>query len=547
MERHLSAPTKPVSLRNGQIVYGKIEKVETNGMAFVKIGNEMIQAELQTPLRAGNYYWFQVAKADDNIRLQIIESPQADNTEATVEQTAALLAKKWGLSREVQPLLRFLLQKQLPIVKEEVIQAAKWLLATPEKDINLRALQMMYTNRLPFTEPVFLALKAVQLPTPFTKQLADLQMSLSSLPAAQTSEAMQMLTAHLQRMTNGMVDAHKALLVLLYDWVQHGDENAYRLLQKLGIWPDESGQQPWDWLAKQIMTHRELAASLFSSESLTESNVKQQLGDWIVRMQHEIGNNREQALEQIRTLLTMLSDGKPPNELSFLYEAYQKGQLPDGVQSLLLSDENIIPEALTQHIKALVQALGLEHEAAVEKNLKSDVPFVAVGLKSLLLRAQQEIKDEALKKQVETLIHRLTGYQLLSQEQGPIQPLFMQLPLYLGNEQTDVTIHWQGRKKEDGEIDPHYCRILFYLQLKTLKEMVVDVRIQNSIVHVSLFNDTPQLETIVSLMQPMLKERLAACGYTLSTVKVATPPEQQQSDVLFLRVLNNYSEVDYRI
>lgn len=186
----------------------------------------------------------------------------------------------------------------------------------------------------------------------------------------------------------------------------------------------------------------------------------------------------------------------------------------------------------------------MEYEASIAKNAQTSQTLES--LKPLLVRAKQETSDETLTKQIDTLIHRLTGQQLLSHEQGPIQPFVIQLPFLFG-EQTDVTIHWQTRKKQTGEIDPHYCRLLFYLQLPTLKEIALDVRIQQSVVHVSIWNDTPQLEHFVALMQPLLKERLASFGYTLSTVKVNRAPEKRGRDELFLRVLNNYSGVDYRV
>ncbi|MCZ0755327.1 hypothetical protein [Anoxybacillus sp. J5B_2022] len=417
-EQRWPTSASSVPLQNGQVVYGKVEKIGANGMAFVRIGGEMIEAELQTPLQAGQFYSFQVTKEEETILLKRLDAP-SERSEATIEQIAEQLVKKWRLSREMQSLLRFLLQKQVPFAKADIVQAEKWLLATPERDINLRALEMMYANRLPVTESVFFALKAVQHPESLATQLSDLQRALASIPKQQLSEAQQTLLGELERMNRLLVD-----------------------------------------------------------------------------------DQQEQRLDQL-------------------------------------------PKTFAKHMKALIKALGLEYEANVAKDVQT--ARAMEGLKPLLLRAQQERSDETLTKQVDTLIHRLTGQQLLSHEQGPIQPLFIQLPFLFGNERTDVTIHWQTRKKQNGEIDPHYCRLLFYLQLPALKEITVDVRIQNSIIHVSLFNDTPQLETIVSLMQPMLKERLSACGYTLSTVKVATPPEQKQSDVLFLRVLNNYSGVDYRI
>lgn len=405
-------PAVASTLQNGQVVYGKVEKIGANGMAFVRIGGELMEAEIQTPLQAGQFYSFQVTKKEDTIVLKRLAS---ERNEATIEQTATQLVNKWRLSREMEPLLRFLLQKQVPFTKGEAVQAEKWLLATSEKDVNFRALQLMFANRLPVTETIFFALKAVQSPEPLAAQLLHLQRALQTIPKQSLSEGQQLLLHELERMNHFL------------------------------------------------------------------------LGD---------------------------------------------------------KDGNELPQLVAKHMKSLVKSLGLEYEASIAKNAQTSQTLES--LKPLLVRAKQETSDETLTKQIDTLIHRLTGQQLLSHEQGPIQPFVIQLPFLFG-EQTDVTIHWQTRKKQTGEIDPHYCRLLFYLQLPTLKEIALDVRIQQSVVHVSIWNDTPQLEHFVALMQPLLKERLASFGYTLSTVKVNRAPEKRGCDELFLRVLNNYSGVDYRI
>ncbi|MCL6586349.1 MAG: hypothetical protein K6T72_07535 [Anoxybacillus sp.] len=454
-------PTLASSLQTGQIVYGKVEKIGANGMAFVRIGGELMEAEIQTPLQAGQFYSFQVTKKEDTIVLKRLASERSD---ATIEQTATQLVNKWRLSREMEPLLRFLLQKQLPFTKAEVVQAEKWLLATREKDVNFRALQMMFANRFPVTETVFSALKAVQSPEPLAAQLLDLQRSLQMIPKQLLPEAQQSLLHELERMSHFLLDGKAGS-----ELPQLVAKQMKALVQSLGLEYEAS-------VAKHIQPPFH---------------------------------------EGERTNQRLVDD--------------QQGETKD-----------VLLHAVAKHIRST----GLEYEANDAKHMQ--LPQALEGLKPLLLRAKQEISDETTAKRIDTLIDRLTGQQLLSYENGPIQPLFIQLPFLFGK-QTDVTIHYQTRKKQNGELDPHYCRLLFYLQLPALKEIAVDVRIQHSIIHVSIWNDTPQLEHIVALTQPLLKERLASFGYTLSTVKVNKTPAKKGRDELFSRILNNYSGVDYRI
>ncbi|WP_027408668.1 hypothetical protein [Anoxybacteroides tepidamans] len=517
--RRLVEGTKSIPFRDGQIVYGKIEKISENGSAIVKIGNETLIAELQASLREGSKYWFQVSLAADRVNLKLIENLYADSGEITFEQTALQLAKRWELPEKVQPLLRFLLEKQIPVVKEEVIRAAKWLTSTEDAEVNLRAVQMMYINRLPLTHETFLAMKSVQEPAPLAQQLLELKNRLASLPDEKQSEGVRALITQLRR----IIDFEKVPFVWLKDRSEQSNKEIFAEAERL----DE-----------QIRARRETTPPLFSLRHVDEQNEKHPLTNSILRPGNEMHLDIASTREQIGASLSILNEGKALDAASY------KERHPERFQQL--GEENIIPVAVAQHMKKIVQSLGLQYEAAIEKAIKTGGNFDLGGLKPLLLLAQREVQDRDLNERIEMLIHRLTGQQLLSHEQEPIQQVFMQLPLRFDSEVTDVVVHWQGRKQKNGEIDPNYCRILFYLQLEALKETALDVRIQNRIIHITLFNETPQLEMLVPLMQPLLKERLEACGYMLSGIKVVAAKNNPKKDV-FSHVLTNHSGVDYRI
>ena len=80
-------------------------------------------------------------------------------------------------------------------------------------------------------------------------------------------------------------------------------------------------------------------------------------------------------------------------------------------------------------------------------------------------------------------------------------------------------MQWSGKKKQDGSIDPSFCRILFYLQLNHLQETVIDVIVQNSIIKVTILNERATALKVAS--QPYvayMKEKLGEAGYTVSSV-----------------------------
>ena len=67
------------------------------------------------------------------------------------------------------------------------------------------------------------------------------------------------------------------------------------------------------------------------------------------------------------------------------------------------------------------------------------------------------------------LLGRMNGLQILSGENGPQHQLLMQVPLEFLGKKMDATLEWNGRMKEDGKIDSDFARIMFYLNLETLR------------------------------------------------------------------------------
>jgi hypothetical protein len=205
-----------------------------------------------------------------------------------------------------------------------------------------------------------------------------------------------------------------------------------------------------------------------------------------------------------------------------------------------------------QMLQAMVKSIGLEYEKDVQlwaKNEENSIESLQ-SLKSLLIGAMTELGTSG--RELEPILNRLTGMQLISQDlTGPMQQMVMQLPLSFGDKHTDVTLQWNGRKTNTGQIDPDYCRILFYLDLQSLNQMVIDMQVQTRVIHVSIINDTKGIQPIVTALTPALKEKLESIGYKLSFINVVpsfekrTMDPRQMSPDLFSNEL--YQRVDIKI
>ncbi|NRD80092.1 hypothetical protein HPT25_22395 [Bacillus sp. BRMEA1] len=184
-----------------------------------------------------------------------------------------------------------------------------------------------------------------------------------------------------------------------------------------------------------------------------------------------------------------------------------------------------------QMLKTMIRHLGLEYENAVGEwaGDKSNASKTLHSLKPLLLNALNELGSNG--KEIEPVINRLTGMQLISQDPTTaMQQMVLQLPITFGNKNTDITLQWTGKKNKNGQMDPDYCRVLFYLDLEHMDQTILDMQVQNRVIHVSIINDKKDIEPVVSALTPNVKQKLEALGYKLSYIKVNPAYEKTDLD-----------------
>lgn len=195
------------------------------------------------------------------------------------------------------------------------------------------------------------------------------------------------------------------------------------------------------------------------------------------------------------------------------------------VQNLLTEAESqlqstIDSKAMTQAVKNLVSQLGLNYEAQLT-NKASNIQEIAQSLKPQLLSLIQDSQTPTvLREAAEQLMARINGMQLLSSENGHQHQLVMQLPLNFFGRQMDATLQWNGRMKENGKIDTNFARILFYLNMESLSETVIDMQVQNRIVTLNIYNDHEQLDRLAEPLKQTLKNGLESIDYQLSGILI---------------------------
>ena len=106
--------------------------------------------------------------------------------------------------------------------------------------------------------------------------------------------------------------------------------------------------------------------------------------------------------------------------------------------------------------------------------------------------------------------------QLLSGENGHQHQLVMQIPLEFFGRQMDATLQWNGRMGKDGKIDANFARVLFYLDMTSLRETVIDMQVQNRIVTITIFNEDHELGMLAKSLEQSLRAGLGEKEYQLS-------------------------------
>lgn len=213
-------------------------------------------------------------------------------------------------------------------------------------------------------------------------------------------------------------------------------------------------------------------------------------------------------------------------------------------------NQNVV--ILSEHIKTMLKQisslLGLQYERMLKQGEKAEIDqFVQQSLKPLLISGLDEVKDSNIRELIQKIIHRLNGHALLSTQEGPVEHLFYQWPLQVHQLLTDFSLSLYGKKKQDGKIDPHHCRIVFDLKLPNVQDIIVDIFIQNKIIKVTILNDVVTNDDVNRYLD-YLRERLNHFDYYLSSITVKSM-NREIHEKKMKEMLDNtsYQKVDIKI
>ncbi|WP_088041241.1 hypothetical protein [Bacillus sp. EAC] len=279
-----------------------------------------------------------------------------------------------------------------------------------------------------------------------------------------------------------------------------------------------------------------------------------------VKISNFITNHSNTGDFKTNLLTNILSSINENDHLNEMTKLFLQNQLLNGVNSTVDDSANDLFQLLNKHefigqdinsdqfakqINKHNDLMGMDFENKLRHltNLnKSALSEQFPTLKEIALKALNSNIPDSFKQSIEQLITKVSNQQITSVHQnGPEYHLSTTFPIFLNNWSTDLTIQWTGKESstDSKQIQSNYCHILFFLELETLKETMVDVSIQNRVVNVTIFNNEEQLNTIISTTLPVIKESLAKHDFHLSTLKCLPFNNEQEKKVSEMKFNNS--------
>lgn len=580
-----------LSLKQGQVFHGSIKKLYPDQTAEVQVGNQKMIAKLEVPLKAGDAHYFQVTGVKPDLQLKVVTGPLQSTSSAPGHIQQLMDSLQLPKTTIMHTLVQHMVKDQIPLSKEQLLQAEQWIKNLPPQvkiSEALFAIQRMSDLKLPFTNEIFRSLISGQDKSGLHTILDTFKLVLnadSSIPQTQRSTLQQVLNQVSQPLAKelGGTIIGKIMESMLSSSVPVSEKaSLLSVLKEAGLVTKQatvseffsspklaneiSRSESQGTIGQQIKQLQQPAQTDVSQKlqtlqtsiqqnTLLTPDVKNHIQQIIQRMEPVSPKSQEWPVlfkilsneimkafatisqtipfqtdqlnltpkEHVLSILTSLTgtkaDAKTMEQVTKL--SSESTQLP--VQKVMNQAELAVQsgmnsKAIDQVVKQVLNDLGFSYEAKFGQ-ISANLSQLSETLKPQLIALIQDATiSSPVREAAEAIVSRMNGLQILSGENGPQHQLLMQIPLDFLGKRMDATLQWNGRMKENGKIDSNYARIMFYLDLASLKETVIDMQVQNRVITVNIFNESDALQPYAEQFKEALKVGLGSLDYQLSGV-----------------------------
>ncbi|AMK72245.1 MULTISPECIES: hypothetical protein [Bacillus] len=545
---------------NGEkrLLLGKVLRLLGDQHALIQVGNQTVQGKLETQLRPQAYYWFSYEKktAEQTGRLQVVQS--FDQNPKTIQDAAGKLLNAMSVKTSNAALMMTgaMLKSKTPVTENDIKTAVRWMDTLPSQDTKKAVETVLFALKrdLPIHSEILNGVHAVKSPVPLHQHVSQLLQAIDQNP--QQSQMMSKLKEAVTVLLNSEIDVH-----------------AERLIDKLiSLTDNTKAPSPANTAGS-----RELSTPAGSpgKASLPIANHTAEQGS----IQEELVKTAADIpIKEARQLLVKLTESAEKNSLQIVKEAANwikaaasSGDSKSLAASAVLQAAQVTDQEAEVFLKAVQQtaphladkadvlsflskvktAIGARDEVAFIKAFEQGSAVTSGEMQSIklalsALRASHEVA-EPVKQEADQLFHKLNGQLFMQQDHPSYSQIVMSFPMFSKSGVQDMTVLFKGKKEADGKLDPSHCRLLFLLQLDTLKETVVDCLVQQKVMTITIETDF-ELQAAIDPMVPALKQGLKEMGYSLSGVnaKKRVHTEEKASIDQYITSISD-QEVDVKI
>ncbi|WP_440895293.1 hypothetical protein ACS127_12060 [Amphibacillus sp. Q70] len=546
--------TTPLTLRQGQVILGKVTQIFPNQVASVQFGKHQIMAKLEIPLTAEQSYLFEVTSVEDLPQLKVMTSSGSNLTLA--DQILSILAKlNLSPTRENQQFIQETINNQIPIRQNDLEQALLLLKNDHSQETKTLLLDML-KEQLPITELTMQSMEAVSSRTGLVSQMQTLAESLANNgPLSQPAQ--QLLTKLLVILNREPVNEHnytvnreqtanlgattqdESNIQTKLDLTQVPKQNAPISASKLNLESDALLNQLSKQLAlseKQLFQFNKVLTNLNNDQVEPIDKHLEQL-QTLLKDHHVAAKVAQQLPNQAAASLDEFIDqATPAKQLEFIrplteliqlqFPRENSAQIFDLLSQINQTEANLFPvkDQFLIHMKNYLLNSGLDFEHNLSEN-QQRLTEQPVPLKQLLLQVFAEQSTQM--RETDNLLNLLTGQQLtLLNEDASFLHLSTHIPGLFGIEE-DIEVEFYSRKDKEEKIDANYCRIAFYLELNQLGTTIIDMSVQNRVVHLTVYNDE-DISDLLDQYKTLLKDGLTKLNYQLSTISYKVLPDDHE-------------------
>ncbi|WP_286058543.1 hypothetical protein [Bacillus mojavensis] len=511
-----------------RLLLGKVLRLLGDQHALIQVGNQTIQGKLETQLRPQAYYWFSYEKkpAEQTGRLQVVQS--FDQNPKTIQDAAGKLLNAISVKPSNASLMMAgaMLKSKTPITENDIKTAVRWMDTLPASDTKKAIETVLFALKrdLPVHPDVLSGVHAVKSPVPLHQHLSQLIQAIHENP--QPSQALTKLREAVTALFNSETDVHAERLIeklfSLTDHTRSASSVSTAGNRELSATDGSAGKANWAPVNPQEQQRniREGAAKTVSDIPMKEA------GRLLAKLTEAADKNGNSIVKEAANWIKAVvssSQNKPETAASVLQAARVTDQEADVfLKAVQQTAPNLTDKTdVLSFLSKVKMAIGARDELAFIKAFEQGTAVLPDDIQSVKMalhaaRASHELA-EPVKQEADQLFHKLNGQLLMQQDHPSYSQIVMSFPMFSKSGVQDMTVLFKGKKEADGKLDPSHCRLLFLLQLDTLKETVVDCLIQQQVMTITIETDF-ELQPAIDPMVPTLKQSLKEMGYSLSGV-----------------------------